>query len=107
MGCDLDCTTIGIGSSYTPTASAFQDADGNYLNSATGYWYLLDPDGETVLYSGAMSYVSASDGDYTGVISVGTTSALTNGVTYWVRVTLTQGQVTASRQLTATAGFPS
>lgn len=62
------------------------EADGSYVNNATVTFALKDSDGNTVSSAtGSLSYVSASNGIYQGVIV--SSVSLTAGTTYYLEIT--------------------
>jgi hypothetical protein len=57
-------------------------SDGSYINSGSGTWELFDTDGTTSLGTGALSYVTASNGRWHGTIPSTVTDDLLEGSTY-------------------------
>lgn len=88
-----------IGCDKTVTMTGLLDADtGSYLNAATLAWVLTNAAG-TIVATGTLAYVAASNGNYKGVIDGATvTSTLTEGAIY--TFTLTGIQTTFDDQRT-------
>ena len=73
---------------------------GTYLNTATATYVLKDADGSTVSGgTGTLSYVSASNGNYLGVIESTVTALLTENARYWIEITFSQGSYQDFRRL--------
>lgn len=80
---------IAIGSDNALFLSGLQDSlTSSYLNSAVVTWQLTDSS-NTVLGSGSLSYVSASNGDYQGNMPNSLTSTLVVGQRYFLTWTAT------------------
>jgi hypothetical protein len=79
---------------------------GNYMNSATCTFDVLDSDGVSVL-SGTggvtMDYVAASNGKYQGILQ--STESLTEGEIYTIVVDVSQGGIVDQRRWTALACY--
>lgn len=87
MACNLSIGSTELVTLY----SLIDNLTGQFVNNATVSGALLDRDRSTTLTTFSMPYVVASNGEYQGTITSGTTAALTNGTTYQVRVTANAG----------------
>lgn len=84
---------------------AAKASDGTYLNAATVSYQLTDLAGNNISgASGSMSYVTASDGRYQGVLD--STVSLTDGQEYWILITLTSaGGIGSARKVRCVARY--
>lgn len=92
-----------IGADVTITLTGMSGG-GSYLNAATATWTLADNSGTTVT-TGSLSYVSASNGNYSGVIDAATTGTLTEGAVYTLTVTFAQSGYDDKRRLRLSAAY--
>ncbi len=77
------------------TLTGLYDNTGDvYVNDATVSCQLTDKDGENVGSSFALSYDTASDGNYSGTMPSSVTSLLTEGQAYTLTCTVTSGTTT-------------
>jgi hypothetical protein len=82
---------ISIGSDNTVTLTGLYDSVlGDYVNDATVTGTIYTDSGTSV-GTFTLSYVAASDGDYRGGITASTSSTLTAGNAYSIRVVATSG----------------
>ncbi len=65
-------------------------SDSSYVNAGTCTWVLKDGGGATVT-SGSLAYVSGTHGRWQGAIDKLDVDDLTEGATYWLEVTLSNG----------------
>lgn len=92
-------TAIYIAADRTVTYSG-ASAGGSYLNSATVTYSLKDATLTTVSGgTGTLSYVAASNGNYSGTIESTVTSTLTAGEKYYLDITLVSGSYDDFRRL--------
>ena len=85
--------------SLTNTSSAA------YINGATVSFVLVDSNGNTVVSTTPMSFVSGSNGRYEGTIPHSTT--LTLNAKYAIQITATSSGLTLYRQLSCIAKYRS
>jgi len=78
--------------------------DGNYLNSATVTFTLNARDGTELVSSVAMSYVSASDGKYQGILQA-SSYTLVPGTEYEIRITAAGSGYNGHRRIRARARY--
>lgn len=80
-------------------------SDNTYVNSGSGTWSLKDSD-DVELATGSLSYVASSNGRWHGTISQDDTADLTEGTTYFLEVSLTDGAgADAFRRVEVIAGY--
>lgn len=90
---------IAIASDATVLASSVKDATTNtYLNTATVTYELTTSSG-TSIDTGILSYVAASNGNYSGVIDASVTALLLNQRTYLLNVVIVQDNYKDTGQL--------
>lgn len=79
-------------------------AAGEYLNSATVTWELLDSNGSQVA-TGSATYQTGSNGTYLGTIESTTTSGLTLNATYTLVITLSSGSINDEQRIDCVAKY--
>jgi uncharacterized protein involved in high-affinity Fe2+ transport len=79
-------------------------ADGSFINSATVDWELKEKD-DTVLFSGTLAFVVASDGKYQGTMDKADTVNLERGEKYFLELTATFGGLDGFRRIMCIAQF--
>ena len=102
-------TEAVIGSDFSVALYGVRDAlTGSYLNSATITFQVYNTATGAAVSggSGSLSYVSASNGDYTGVVDAVTTATLTDGAAYYVAYTGAQSGYDFNPRLDFTARAP-
>ncbi len=96
--------SLYIGSDMDVALTGMRDAiTGVYLNSATATYDLKQ--GNTVLDSGTLAYVSASSGNYLAVIDASVTANLVKNASYMVVITFVQGEYKDVRYLPQNAYY--
>lgn len=100
MATEVD--TIFVGADFDVDYALARTRAGTYLNSGTCTYTLVDSDASS-LDSGTLSYVSGSNGKYTGVIASTVTAALTIDALYTLTITFNQGDYDDRRVFTLTA----
>ncbi len=96
--------SLYIGDDMDVTLTGMQDAISLvYLNTATATYELKR--GTTVIDSGTLDYVAASDGDYLAVIDSAITANLTQRTNYSLVITFVQGNYQTVRYLTEAAYY--
>lgn len=98
-------TPVYIGCDFNARYRGAQDAVSlAYLNTGTCTYSLQSLDG-TILDSGSLAYVAASNGDYLGVIDAAVTALLTVGASYKLVITFVQGNYDDKQVLTLWANY--
>lgn len=77
-------------------------SNGNYVNDATVTWALEDAGGDEVA-TGSLEYVSATNGQYDGVLE--STVVLVSGGIYYLKVTAESGQANGFRRVECVAAY--
>lgn len=94
-----------IGNDRYITLSGLNDAaDNSYLNSATVTYAIYEANGTAVSGgTGTLSYISASNGNYRGIIDAAITATLTAEAAYYIAITATQGNYDGLFRIDCTA----
>jgi hypothetical protein len=97
---------IFIGVAHRETVTGFRNVDtGAYINDAVVSWSVMDAAGTPLTSAtGTMSYVAASNGNYTAVVPASVTSQMTQHAEYLLVLVFVVGGVQVDqRTVTLTA----
>ncbi len=99
--------SLWIGEDLNVALTGLVDAvSGSYLNTATVTFALKEDSGTAVAGgTGTCAYVSASDGNYRGILDSAITATLTAGQQYRVEITFDQSNYEGFRRLEYVAQY--